>query len=337
MDYKYGKPVQMNDLKRSISWRLQSTKEIKNYTGKFAIIGKRTSCPICENRQGTAYITVNANTYLECSNCGHLYMEDIISDMDTCNLYSQDSSYSDMYANDAFFQKRIDMISAPKVEFVKKYLNDFPIGSQNKQKEWLDIGCAACELLVAAKQAGFCVKGIEPGQIGVTQGKRFNIPVQQIYLSGENASEIIGDADIISIINTFEHVPNPQTLFHSIASAAHKNAFIVIEVPRHPSLSAFTASLFPQDVARHLVPYEHIHIFTEKSLNILVEKNGFEIVKMWKFGQDFYELLSVLTLKADKEIDCWPEELFISINDVQKALDSNGLSDCMYVIAQHKK
>lgn len=57
----------------------------------------------------------------------------------------------------------------------------------------------------------------------------------------------------------------------------------------------------------------------------------------YAYGQDCYEVMSMLTKQANQEIDIWPPEIFTAMNDVQKAFDRHNLSDSMLLISKRKQ
>lgn len=326
--YSYGKPVSMESLGRTIQWRKNTAFAMKTQAEKISFIGYRELCPICASKESSDYLHVHNFTYKQCLKCGHLYQYQIPEEATIQKLYADSSSYLAHMVDERFFQKRISMFSAPKVKFCSERI------PHSQASEWLDIGCGGCELLCAARDAGWHVRGIEAGNIGVEQGKKLNIPVEQQYITRENANHLLKAPHIISLFDVIEHIPQPLEVLKLITAAAETCNYLVIEVPHHPSLSAFVARLFPQEPVRHVIVPDHIHIFTEKSLATLLGECGFHITHCWKFGQDFYEAISMLTQQAKAEIDTWPQELFAAVNDAQRALDQHGLSDTMLVIAQ---
>ena len=329
--YNWGKKVDMQSLGRTIAWRKKTATEMANRAQQLMISGYRYSCPICECKESIDYVELHKTIYKQCSQCGHLYQFQIFHEENITARYKGESTYLSYMADDKYFQQRVNMLATPKVEYISTHIKN------DKHSEWLDIGCGAGELLLAAQKLGWKVRGIEASNIGVAQGKRLGFRVDQQYITPHNASDLIGNSFLISIMDVLEHLADPLAILKIISEYAQACEYIVVEVPRHPSLSALSAKLFPDSVVRHLIIPGHIHIFTEKSVEILLDKCGFEITHCWKFGQDFYEIMSMLTQQAHKEIGVWPIELFNAINDVQFVLDKYNLSDSMLLISKRKQ
>ena len=145
---------------------------------------------------------------------------------------------------------------------------------------------------------------------------------------------MLTDARIVSLINLLEHMPSPDEFVREIASHMSPDSFMVIEVPRHPSLSTLTSQLFPELAVRHIYPPDHLNIFSESSMSEMLGRIGFEITHIWLFGQDFFSFL--ITALADKSLSAAPyiKELLNASNDVQAAIDRDHLSDTMFLIAR---
>lgn len=331
IEYKYGKAVSMESLNRNIAWRIETNKKMKEKAEKLHFVGKREACPICNSKNKTKYAAFFNVSYMECADCGLLYQYEIPDPESIRAIYENESLYLSHMTDEKYFQKRVEMIAYPKAEYITSHVK-----KRSGNDEWLDIGCGGCEVLFSAKKLNWKVRGIETGLLGVEQGKKLGIPVEQQFITEENAVQLLKHPYLISLLDVLEHLENPKNILKLI-TANSDCEYLVLSVPHHPSLSAFASKLFPNDVTRHLIIPDHLFIFSEKSLQLLVSECGFEITHCWKYGQDFYELMSMTTQQAKQDIDSWPKELFSAMNDVQFALDKHGLSDIMLVIAKRKK
>jgi 2-polyprenyl-3-methyl-5-hydroxy-6-metoxy-1,4-benzoquinol methylase len=269
--------------------------------------------------------------YLTCDHCGHVFYQQIVKSEIIDDLYDGETEYLEEYVDNKLYKERIEQIAKPKAA----YLSEMILHDQDA--EWLDIGCGGCDMLYALRENGWKVRGIEPGIAGVQLGRSLGIDVKQVFFTPEKASEHIGNAHVVSLFNVIEHVFDPVAMICSVAENMKPGTFLVLEVPRHPSLSSLACILHPQMAARHIVAPEHLHIFTEQSMNLLLEKARLNLTHVWRFGQDFYEIMGLLTMLANKEADIWPKELFGAFNDIQTVVDEHGLSDCLMIIAEKRE
>jgi hypothetical protein len=112
----------------------------------------------------------------------------------------------------------------------------------------------------------------------------------------------------------------------------------MIQVPNARSLATMVQEAHPENVFRHMSPIEHIMVFTESSLNTALELTGFEPVAYWFHGLDFYELLTNLVLVNDRvQGSRMYSALMENLNQLQKVIDDQELSDRIIVCARKKK
>ena len=70
-------------------------------------------------------------------------------------------------------------------------------------------------------------------------------------------------------------------------------------------------------------------------METLLEAYSYEVTNIWYFGQDFYEFFSTLSLFAENlNNSILHEKISPLINDFQKIIDKNELSDEILVIAR---
>ncbi len=111
-------------------------------------------------------------------------------------------------------------------------------------------------------------------------------------------------------------------------------AYAVIEVPRHPSLSSFAALTFPANACRHLYAPEHLHVFTEQSMAVMLDKAGLLPLSVWTFGQDFQELVSAAALAAGIDEAGYFQRVCDLAPAMQQAIDDADFSDVIFVVAK---
>ena len=228
------------------------------------------------------------------------------------------------------FSIRIEEVAAPKVQYVTELL-----GQKGK---WVDVGCGVGEIVAAAERIGWEALGLEIDEDEIEFAHKMNVKVKKDFLTSQNAMDYIGDASVVSFFNVVEHLVNPYELLGIISNSIPDEAYVVIEIPRHPSLSSFANRAFPNMAARHIYPPDHLHIFTEKSAEILLRKCGLIPSHLWLFGQDFYEVISSMSAESNcKGDDKLLESILQGASQMQEAVDKSGLSDIMIIISQKTK
>ena len=77
-----------------------------------------------------------------------------------------------------------------------------------------------------------------------------------------------------------------------------------------------------------------MHIFSNKSLELLLSDNKFQAEAAWYFGQDFYDLFANLALEGSIIDDKVFNKIELLSNKFQKILDENQLSDSVLILAR---
>lgn len=336
MEVLIGKPINMERLNRTIEWRKKIRSSHIEQCKTYTFDKLRTQCPICKSMNYEHLTSINRFDYVTCSQCKHVFYLQILEKQDVKLIYDGETDYLQDITDMSIFNQRVEMIGKAKVEYVTKRLK------KKKDDLWLDVGCGGCELLYAAKQAGWLVRGIEPCSSGVRQGQRLGIHIDQLYIQPQKAkdqneiSELqkLFRARVVSLFGVLEHIDDPVVFLKEITTFLSAGTTLVVGVPRTPSLSSLSIQFCPEKSTRYLVPPDHIHIFSENSLSQVLRSSDYHITHMWKFGQDFFELMSMFTEMSDKELHNWPKELFSAIVGIQEQIDKQGLSDSIIVIAE---
>jgi CMP-N,N'-diacetyllegionaminic acid synthase len=326
-----GKPIDLKGFNRDINWRRQIAADQKAVADRLftrrQIIDK---CPVCSSAGASPFVTVYNYDYATCDNCGHLFCKTPPSPDAINTLYAGNESertiQGKIYIDEKIFGWRVEQIARPKVAFVKKILSIKGL--------WVDIGCGTGELLTAAGDAGWHVRGIEadPDEAEFGRGKGLDINIA--YVTHDNAGKLLEGASVVSLINVLEHIVEPMAFLNSVTSVLSHGSYVVIEVPRHPSLSSFNVQAFPNLAARHIYPPDHLHIFSERSAEIMLISAKLTPVAIWSFGQDFYDLVSAAATNAGLDKSSYYIDMLEGLPGIQQALDDSGFSDTILIIAR---
>jgi 2-polyprenyl-3-methyl-5-hydroxy-6-metoxy-1,4-benzoquinol methylase len=145
----------------------------------------------------------------------------------------------------------------------------------------LDVGCACGFLLVAARQRGFTVQGLEPSLWAADYARReFGLPVWPGSL--KDAPFEPGSFEAIVLADTIEHVNDPR----GAVAAAHRwlvpGGHVLLLTP---DFGSFVARL----LGRHwwALLDDHYYYFTRATLRRLLESEGFVVERIAGFGRVF--------------------------------------------------
>lgn len=135
-----------------------------------------------------------------------------------------------------------------------------------------DVGCGVGDFLLAAQLAGWEVAGVEPsGFARDVANERLGDAVVQPSITDVN-----GQFDIVTMWHVFEHVHDPPATLRQIGDILKPNGMVAIGVPNYGSAERriFGRYWIALDAPRHLFHY------TPRTLRMLVETAGFEVVSL---------------------------------------------------------
>ncbi len=140
-------------------------------------------------------------------------------------------------------------------------------------RRMLDVGCGAGEYLEDMHDLGWDVYGVDVSEdaVRVAGGRVGASRVWAGTLDQFNSS--LRDLDLITMIHSLEHVPNPQETLQEVHRRLATNGKVKIVVP---DISGFEAKLFGRhwiglDVPRHFTD------FSQQTLRNLLQRNGFVV------------------------------------------------------------
>ncbi|MCB9770994.1 MAG: class I SAM-dependent methyltransferase [Candidatus Omnitrophica bacterium] len=331
---RFSKSMDMRKLNRSVSWRLSASSRRKEDAERFCRETVRAVCPVCAKDKSTPQAIIYGFQYVICKSCTHVYVRNVPPLDRLKAFYENTLAKVAMRPSEDLTQKklyftRVKDISLPKIDYVTKSLG--------KKGVWVDIGCGSGELLYAAKKRGWKTLGYEIDPQEITLAKDvFGLDVRRGYLDEDNAATMLKDADVVSFFSVLEHVPAPSKLLNLVKKYGKKNVAVVLELPRHPSVSAFVNMAFPKAVARHMLPPNHLSLFTDQSVKTFLSKSSFAPSHIWYYGQDFYELIGTVASMAGYKDEKTLNALLDQFNDVQNIFDKSKLCDEFIVIAKRK-
>ena len=191
--------------------------------------------------------------------------------MDMASLYEDDyvsSNYGDSGIIKTFNKinaldpDKSDNIGRVKrvCDFSREYFHD------DKQYSVCDIGSGLCVFLYRMKEAGWECTAIDPDERSVLHAQEV-VGVKALCGSFPDV-EGLGVYDVITFNRVLEHVEDPIALLRKSKQFLNPNGFVYVELP-----DGETAAIDGKE--REEFTVDHIHIFSEESFKVLIEKAGF--------------------------------------------------------------
>ena len=137
-------------------------------------------------------------------------------------------------------------------------------------KELLDVGAGTGDFLVAAKQRGWSVVGIEPNTNARERAKKKGIALKTGFKSLGNRK-----FQLITLWHVLEHLPNLKKQIQTLKSHLNDNGVLVIAVPNFKS---YDAQYYGKFWAAYDLP-RHLWHFSRTSIKKLFAQQGIKVVK----------------------------------------------------------
>jgi SAM-dependent methyltransferase len=197
----------------------------------------------------------------------------------------------------------------------------------------LDVGAATGFFMHIAEKRGWKTNGVEISAFAAKLGKSRGLYIETGTIHETTFSPPSFDA--ITMWDVIEHIPNPIRDIKKIVTLLKPGGLLAVNTPD-------SGSLFARIMGRRwhlLVPPEHIYYFNRKSLQMLLEKNGFAVIETGCVGKRFTLKYIVHMLYRWQGLRIWA--LAISYLGKHPKLAKLGISlnlrDNMFMLARKKQ
>jgi len=228
--------------------------------------------------------------YSKCLQCGLISRKTKIEPNEIQKTYNDKKYFSGYLGNYKEFIKIFDQM----LNLIEKYKNPGNI---------LDIGCGVGLFLYLAKKRGWEASGIEISKFASNFAKN---KLKLNVINSDNL-DIFQDKffDVIVVNHVLEHIKNPLVILKQIKKKLKINGILFIGVPN-------IEGLFPRVQKEDwpsLQPLAHIYQFTPKTLKLLLQKIGFEPIRIMSINRKFKYKSKILNLILNKSIKLFLEKL----------------------------
>ncbi|OQC11632.1 MAG: 3-deoxy-D-manno-octulosonate 8-phosphate phosphatase KdsC [Lentisphaerae bacterium ADurb.Bin082] len=180
---------------------------------------------------------------------------------------------------------RAAAVSAEMAAFRTEQFAEFVQKHNLVGKKVLECGCGAGEFLPFMEQAGAVVTGMEYGENNVKKARAAGFQVERLFFDTGAERLQSGPFDAFYILNYLEHIPDLRACLAGIRGNLAPGAVGLIEVPNFEMLLA--RGMFMEFMR------DHLYYFTVKSLSLLLETNGFEVLSAQSVFHDYVLSLQV--------------------------------------------
>ena len=196
------------------------------------------------------------------------------------SYYESDDYISHTDGKRSLFEKTYHFIKNIAIKNKLKLIN-----SQSQKGKLLDIGAGTGDFLVVAKNDGWQITGIEPGE------KPKSIAINKGVSFANDLSELENNSfDVITMWHVLEHVPDLEFQIKELKRLIKPNGTIIIAVP---NFNSFDAVYYGEFWAAFDVP-RHLWHFSKTAIEKLFAIENLKLVKVlpMKFDSFYVSLLS---------------------------------------------
>ncbi len=230
-----------------------------------------SACDLCGSTDIDLRLPVRDRIYgiagefhlVQCRSCGLLYINPR-PDKASIGQFYPDLDYHAFQSSGGLKAKLLKRLHDNEA---KALLSGLPAGVQV-----LEIGCGTGDLLVALRDQGADVTGIEPNAAaGVIAREKYGLPVETGVLEDVRLDR--GRFDLVVMKYALEHVHSPRSTLSTIRELLKPAGKAVFWVPNAASLDAWLFGTF----WRGLDAPRHLYIFTPDTMRRLLESAGIRI------------------------------------------------------------
>lgn len=225
-------------------------------------------CPLCGSSHQTNHLLFEGYSYKKCNHCSLVFLDkDFTPAPAENNIYNQD--YIEKRGHDALNSNIAKAKNITAVHYLNLLEKLIPKGNL------LEIGCSTGITLKAAEASGWRVYGVEINQAAIDIARE-RLNIQTIKLGPLNQKMFIDNFfSAVLMFDVLEHLRYPLTHIEIVRNKLKQRGLVLIITPNINSLSAKLL----KDKWPHLF-LEHVCLYSPKSLQYLLERNGFKIIKM---------------------------------------------------------
>jgi SAM-dependent methyltransferase len=203
---------------------------------------------------------------LRCRDCTHVQADLRVSDEELALLYSRKYFFGDEYSDYIADKRVLQRNFERRMRVLGKYLD----GARHRRL--LEVGCAYGWFLDLIRDRFQLVQGIDIAADGVRYARSLGLDA----IEGDLLRHSFGSAvfDVICIWDSIEHLRDPDKYLARISELTSPGALLALTTGDIGSLNARLKG----SKWRLIHPPSHLHYFTRKSMEVSLDRAGFEIV-----------------------------------------------------------
>ena len=248
---------------------------------------RRTSCPVCGRDGGQerfleitvdhhlrSMLATDVIALLRCPSCDARYCDPLRSvDYETADAEGL-KYYLEQGAGIDVMLEPLSLVDGRPIE------------------RYLEIGCSfGFAMDYASRMLGWRVRGFDPGYIAATGRELLDLPIDNGYFEAASVRE--GEADLVLCSEVIEHIIDPNNFILLLRRALGENGLLLLTTPNGEAVSPSTP---PEVILPILSPGHHVILYSPRSIEILLRRNGFDHVRVVDRGNQLHIVASVVPI-----------------------------------------
>lgn len=284
-------------------------------------------CIVCDNKKNSMYAGKNNYQVLRCASCGTLFLHPLPKSDEAKSVYGKDyftgAEKGHGYVNYEIDKEPIRPVFDGHLLRLEKMLG--------RAGNLLDVGAATGYFMQIAEKRGWRTEGIDISEYASGVAKQKGLRVNQGKIGEVTLAADF--YDVVTMWDVIEHVENPKKDLLEVSRVLKKGGYVALNTPN-------SGSLYAKIMGKrwHLfVPPEHIWYFNPRSMNMLLTKNGFEVVEIGCVGKKFTLEYIVSFLYRWQKLSLWNRLAnWLKGSRFGKIYLPINFRDNMYVLARKK-
>lgn len=162
------------------------------------------------------------------------------------------------------------------------------LGRPSLDVKVFDLGCGNGLVTAEIARLGWTVCGVDPSQSGVAQANK-DRPTIPIYEASayDDLSSRFGKFDFAISLEVVEHLYAPREWAATLYDLLEPGGLAIVSTPYHSYIKNLAMALTGKLDSHFTALWDHGHIkfWSTKTLTILLEESGFEILRFERVGR----------------------------------------------------
>jgi SAM-dependent methyltransferase len=294
------------------------------------------NCPACNHNNSFKKYEKYTLAISECNNCGTLYTNPRPTSevLDWFYKGSENYDYWNKHIFPASEEARREKIFVPRVDKVLEFCEKYSINTNSL----LEIGCAFGTFCVELQSRNKFkrVVGVEPTPGLAKTSRDKGIEVIEEVIENINFDEK-DKFDVVVNFEVIEHIFSPKDLIVQSKKLLKKGGLFIVTCPNG---KGFDFEVLGDKC--NSVDHEHLNYFNPKSLSLLLENCGFQVLECITPGKLDAELVRNKILSGEFDISNQPflqkvlvDEWETQGTQFQEYITNSGLSSNLWIIAKN--